>query len=748
MDVSDSCDGVNLQEKVVKRLEAMGKGKPKTLEKLKSVLKPFQRAQVVSVVEPFFALEELQTTFGEVKVKVQQAKLHKVNPATLEESLRTKFAATIGKQSGILCCCHDSENTNVVSSSLKTWVSETLKEIDSKKKSFTAGEFENQIWKRYLVENKQCDVFSAIADNLKETGFMSVSNDGKVTVEFPSDFTLACMKWILQTSENNDKMCIDQTRLSVAIRTVNRHLKELQKVLRGEKELNSAMKARVECGQVSEGVARLMKRGRHVQRLRNQTSNSRSRSRSPLSKSRSGSTSRWSSGPSDCAVYSTRSTTSVVQKTAKKDSLTAKQRVNIVDRLTGGLAGLTLGTTTFIQDSLASLCQGVHKLTVGDVKLIPLGLRLTSIHSLVEIGKMGASRPKTVKALQNALVPMTRRVFAEVRFQQLFETKGNQPLCELAPLKRKRQILASRRQRGSDEVIVGREPQFVTVTVDPVMLFYPDAKKIQLALKPQQPKNRAARGLEATRDLTAGPVERVVALYRAECEKLVNLVTKHSERLALHRSSAVVKDSDVTAAASRLHKRLTNPSSKNEVVKTSDVKWEPIPKIARSASREGVAQVSDATEPSESMEIGDPKSVAETLKTFKSRDQLLWAIAECCVACEKHVSVDDLTARLFADGFVRLVPGSDYIEFPEQRSATSMYAEMRTQLNIELKQGFRKFEANVANRAKGEIDVMEKAKEESDKKKEEERKKKEQRSSLRGRGAFRGKRRRLGGPAQ
>ena len=719
MVVIDIVRNAELLEKCMTRLEKMGEAKPKTVSKLKHAIQPISDKPLVSIAEPFSVLHELQKVYGDVKVNLQYTQTNKLDVARMAKSFCVNLKNKVKHSNGLLVPPPD-EGPGEMISNLKTWIQSTL---DDKKSSFTAEEFEKQFMVQYMEEIKKIDVTEGIINNLRLTGFISTTREEatdteKVTYNFPSDFTLACMRWILKKYEKQPDSS-DRKRVKTSIRSINRHLMKLSKALSGE--IDSQMKKDLEDNQIDSGVDVLNKSKRRSRRQRWEScsrSSSRSPSRSPHRRYSSPSFSRSRSRSSS------RSTSSSMEDA--EDGRVAKgEEHGIMSKLIGGVQGLALGTAAFLQNSLASLCQGLQRLEVSDVRLIPHDLTLEAIHALLVIGRMGESRPRTVKALRNAIKPACRFHYL-LNIPELFSSEShNHEHGAAHSRKRRRQRRMSR--RGAEPIIVGREVKVAPVSVNISALFLPGREK--LMKKRPEPRKR---GLPLqSRDTTEKPKtsQKLMEMYLSESAELSELVKKQSVKQAQHWFSCVTLGDQlqVSAAAGDIYRWLCHDT--DNFTDSLDKSME---------SEDKTTESDDKTTTGGNKTMECDTTVPTPLRTFRKKAQLLQVLAERCVTCKTRATPDQLIQRLEADGFLHISPDGVGVVYPTETTAASTYKSARENLQDILNNGVQ----NYLSIAEAEMEALVKEVEARDAEKE----KKNAVKLTSGRGRGRGKRMRYAGP--
>ena len=630
----DIIRNAKLLEKSIMRLETMGEARPKTVVKLKHALQPIADKPLVSIAEPFNVLHELQKVYGDVKVNIQYSVEHKLDISKMAKSVRSKVADKAQNSNSILVPQPTSDGENELTSYLKAWIDDILMRIKKKMLYRTAEEFERQFMRQYInmQENSVRDVAVDIIDNLKEVGYITTSSDfpaddDKVSFNFPSCFTLVCMKWILNTFQKHAGSKSNRKHLSTVIRTINRHVMKLQKALNGEIDIQ--MEKDLEDDQITCAVDSFTKAKQGTRRSGWERMPSRSRSRSGSSAySRSMDSDEWTTPrPTSRSPSPTRLSFRRPRDKMKGD-LTTTQKQSIVDGLIGKVQGLAIDTAAFLQNSLATLCQGMEKITVDDVRVIPHNLALESIYALLEIGKMGDSRPKTVKALKNAIKPVCR-IYYLIDFSNLFtyEAKGNENM----PRKRRHQMIPKKTQRGN-HISLGHELKVKQLSINPSTLFLPDIKRLtNTGKKRQRPQQ--------SRLIDPMVIKKnIMEEYMKECSKFVEFLTKHSQKQAQHWSSCVV-----------LGDKLQESAAAGDIYR-----WLCCDERSMQCDGENVVK----------------------LRTFKNKDQLLKGLAERCVMCKNKVTVEQLVKRLEADGFIHVTDGAAIV-YPVEENAKCLYGKAK-----------------------------------------------------------------------
>ena len=664
----DIIRNVKLLEKSISRLETMGEARPKTVIKLKHALQPIADKPLVSIAEPFSVLHELQRVYGDVKVNIQYTTVHKLDVNKFEKLIYAKIKDKAKQSKGVLVPAPTSNTAKNQTSGLKIWVEQTLKQVEKKKLSLTVEEFEKQFMAQYMQTNTDHDVAGEIVKNLKETDYITTSSetindDDNVQYNFPSVFTLACMKWILNKYQkltgtgSPDAWSEHKKPLSTAIRSINSHILKLGKALNGE--IDAQMMKDLQRNRINSAVDALHKtRGRSRRASWETRSRSSSRSRSPRSRSTSS--------------FSSTSSRSLSAESHEKESdhLTEDQKRGIVDRLIGQVQGLALDTATFLQNSLASLCQGMEKLAVSDIRLIPHNLTLESIYALLEIGKMGEYLPRTVKALKNAIKPACR-IFYLVDFSELLTFPDKSSNYEMDSLKRK--LRPRRRIHKVTQIMIGRVTKLRPVSVNPTAPFIPD-RKVFTNTKNQTIRYRARNSAHHRYAGAVVSVDTVIDEYFNECRKLVELVRKHSEKQAQYWSSCVVLGDklQVSAAAGDIYRWLCHDQQ-------------------------------------DKMQCdGDDNNVKS--KTFKNKDQLLQGLAERCVMCKNRISTEELVQRLQADGYIHVTDRTGVV-YPEEQSAKLIYERGIENYEDIIKNSMNNYKSVVNTEAEAMVKVINEEKE-------------------------------------
>ncbi len=316
----------------------------------------------------------------------------------------------------------------------------------------------------------------------------------------------------------------------------------------------------------------------------------------------------------------------------------------------------------------------MDKLSVDDVKKIPHGLLLESIYALQEIGKMGDSRPKTVKALKNAIKPACR-VYYLIRLDEVFKDK-KQKSNDVVQKRRRPGFPPEKKKRR--QVYLGTEVKLKTVYVNPINLFLPDGLGVKKLLDQEQRGGNTRRYRYRPTFSTVAEEQKftvdqvassVIQQYNANCQRCERSVRKLAEKQAEYWSSsiAVANQEQVAAAAAAIFDWLKPP---------------------------GGSQVS--------MEIEGASNDGPTftnLKVFPSKQELLAGIAEKCVGKEKY-DAQQIIDRLVADGFIK-VNGDSTIEYPEDQTATWIYDQAEINYDTLLSSKFDKLSTMVREMAQG-----------------------------------------------
>ena len=364
-----------------------------------------------------------------------------------------------------------------------------------------------------------------------------------------------------------------------------------------------------------------------------------------------------------------------------------------MDKLIGHVNSLSLITRSFFEECLADLCRGLQRLDVNDVKLIPRDLTLEAIHALLEIGKMAASRPKTIKALRNALRSFVLRFHLPVDLESLLPDRGPATAPHVVPGARKRKcgflhprLFTSHAQKKTRHVL-GVVTEVKPVAVNLGGLFNPDTdrfvknflkqKKMTMEWEPSLPTEETLQ--EVSRD--------VGTMFSEESEILREYASDMRDKSAEELNGVVVlgDEQSVSAAASGIYWWLrggggsadTGPdgtsSSQPDVVggegtsQKSDVTGQEACDVTNMDDADVISSdvTSRAASDPEKNDVAkdsslknDVRSRDVTLKMFKNRDQLYRGIAARCFREKDSISVDHLISRLAVDGCLRITEGS------------------------------------------------------------------------------------------